>query len=470
MIDLATPHKPVVTSWDVFDTLLARFVPHPHAALHQVVARHAGFLERRLAAQNALDRFGRPYVLRDIYRQMADSGMDQALVRTCMCEELAAERAMLIPIRRNLERVEPTDLIISDMYLSPEQISDFLFDIGGLEMHRPIVRSNWGKHTGTVWPHVLRRYVLRRHVGDNPKSDIEVPARYNITSELVTDAQATPWEQSLDQTGLGRLALIQREVRLRSTPPDAGAFHAAVAGPYLTLLAAYAWHLVHRFGAADYAFLSRSADEAARVFAALHPELAVRQLDLTRRLTRDAHNDGLFAGAVTPSTIVVDMVGTGRSFFRFAERSSVAARGLIFFLFLDMLLGETERVELAARRERGQLYCAFTANTGLPHFRLEHMLQAHYPPVVDLSLDLESGGLVRGFAAGDLSRNESGLIGWKSATVSEFIRTIRRRGIADPGQEATIGAMDRALRAILADEAATTPFVSFLARETQDWG
>jgi hypothetical protein len=469
----SSPPKPIVTSWDVFDTLLARFTPNPNAVFQLIEAQRnaPGFVTRRLDAQAALDRIGRPYVLHDIYRRMAADGLPEAKARALLRHEVETERSLLFPIRRNTLRVEAPDLIISDMYLPPELIAGFLFDAGELHTHLPIIRSNWGKHTGTIWPLVLAAYVIRRHVGDNPASDLRVPSGFGIDCELVQDSHFTPWETRLQELGLVHLALIQREVRLRCIPPDATAFHAAAVGPYLTVLVCFAQHLTHRFGAgAEFAFLSRSADEPARVFAGLFPEFPVRSLDISRRLTSAADLDPVFAAGITPATVVVDMVGTGRSFFRFGERNGSPGRSLILFAFLDLLLNPAERAQAERRMEEGRFdhVCRITGG-GLAHWRLEHLLQAHYPPVSFVALDSHSGGVVRRFGAAEMDQNEARLVGWKSAAVTELVRTLRRRGLADPGAGVVVTAMEQALRAILEDEAITAPFTSFLAREKMDW-
>ncbi len=80
-----SPPKPIVTSWDVFDTLVARFVPNPHAVFQLIEAQRnaPGFVARRADAQAALDRIGQPYVLHDIYRRMAAGGCPSPKPASC---------------------------------------------------------------------------------------------------------------------------------------------------------------------------------------------------------------------------------------------------------------------------------------------------------------------------------------------------------------------------------------------------
>jgi hypothetical protein len=467
------PPKPIVTSWDVFDTLVARFVLNPHSVFLAIESMHnaPGFVNRRMDAQAALDRIGAPYVLHDIYRRMAADGLAPADARALLRAEVATETSMLFPVRRNVGRVEPADLIISDMYLPPEVIAGFLFDACDLHAHRPIVRSNWGKHTGTIWPLVLNDYVVRRHVGDNPVSDVRVPSGFGIACELVTDTQPTAWEMKLQELGLGQLALVQREVRLRATPPGAGAFHAAVVGPYFTILACFATYLVRQCGTdVSFAFLSRSADDLARVFVSMFPDVPAVSLDISRRLAADEQTGKLFASGIGPSTVVVDMVGTGRSYFGFAERHGDPGKGLFLFALLELILNGTEREQVEARRAAGRFafVCRITGG-GQGHWYLEHLMQSCYPPVASVAADPRSGGVVRRFGANELDSGESQILAWKSYAVTELVRTLRRRGFSDPGAAPVIAGMEQALLAVVADPDIMAPFSSFAARERMDW-
>lgn len=463
--------KPVVSSWDVFDTLVARFIPNPLAVFDLVENQLGleGFAQRRKEAQAALDRIGKPYVLNDIYRQMIATGTPAPEAASALRHEIATERSLLLPIRRLVEQVNPRDLIISDMYLPPEQISDILFDTCDLSLHRPLIRSNWGKHSGTLWPSVLRHYVVRRHVGDNPSADYEVPRRHGIHCELVRDAGFTAWEEKLQHLGLPGMALIQREVRLRQMPTEVSLFHEAVVGPYLTLLLCFALILPQRCGPqADFAFLSRDSDDLARVFAALFPEITARRVDLSRRLTRDGTMDAVLLDGIGPATVFVDMVASGRSFFHFSDRTNHPGQGLLAFCFLETMLNPADRTRAEERIASGRLAFQFRLSGG-HHWPLEHLLQSPYPPVAEVSLDPASGGIVRAYGENDLEPSEQALIGWKSAVITELVRTTLRRGLPIPSATVLLGALQEALQTILNEKRISEQFSSFRAREAMDF-
>ena len=86
--------KPLVNSWDVFDTLLTRFVIDPMQVFALIDRRHPGadFMQRRLEAQAALDKIGKPYVIYQIYQQMAQAGLAPQAAKALLAEELATEK------------------------------------------------------------------------------------------------------------------------------------------------------------------------------------------------------------------------------------------------------------------------------------------------------------------------------------------------------------------------------------------
>ncbi len=463
--------KPIVSTWDVFDTLLARFVD-PKEIFDLVEARNLGsnFVERRLAAQRDLDRIGAPYVIYDIYDEMVRKGLSPELARKFLSDEISAERENLYPIKRNVIRVAPQDLIVSDMYLPPELINSFLFEVGELAVANvPIVASNWGKATGTIWKELQQAYVIRRHHGDNPKSDCDIPLSHGIESELNGDAKLTDWETTLRTIGLEHLARIQREVRLRSVVSDFELFHRLVVGPYLSFLVCYAVHLVQKFGErARFAFLSRDSDDLSRVFRVLFPSVTSFNIDLSRRLLHNRQFDAFFASRIDASTVVVDIISTGRSFFMFADRTGASGKIFAVFMFLDKLLAPEHKRVLAERKDAGKFYYFQSVPEWTQYSMFECLLQAHYPPVISLRHDAQSGGLVKSYGLPEFSRNEQDLIAWKTSAVSEFTRTLLRRGFVRPNETQTVQVLQKSAYAILGAEKVTRLFPSFYARERFD--
>jgi hypothetical protein len=450
--------RPVVNSWDVFDTLLTRFVPDPSYVFAVLDGKYAGFRAARLGAQVALDKIGKPYVIHDIYAQMVAAGLDSTQARLLLREELTVEQGLMFPIRDAVAKVQPGDLIVSDMYLTGELISGLLADICGLHGRTPVVRSNWGKHSGTIWPLLLRHYIIRTHYGDNAVADGEVPRRFGIETVLRRDIDLTPWEQKLAGLGWQQLALIQREVRLRTCPAAPGAFETLVVGPYLSLLAAFSAALVDEFGeAASFGFLSRDADELAQVFRTLYPAVASCNLDLSRRLARHEPSGPLFDLLIPQDCVLVDGVSTGRSVGALLERIGVGGRVFATLLHLDTLL--PPGTNFTGR--------AFFNASSFPghHYSLEFLLQSAYPPVTSLGHDPASGGIIRGFGPQELQPAEAALIAAKAEAVTTFCRVIRNRGLAMRGGTDSRVLMQECLAAIHGTALPHDLFPSFIARE-----
>lgn len=454
--------KPIVNSWDVFDTLLTRFVIDPMQVFALVDRRHKGldFARRRVQAQAALDRIGKPYVVYDIYRRMSEDGLAPETARALLGEELATEKALMLPVRSAVEQVTANDLLISDMYLPGEVIAGMLAEICDLHCALPVIRSNWGKHSGTIWPKILQHYVIRTHYGDNASADGAVPRQFGINTVLLRDIDLTDWEKTVARLGLGQLALIQREARLRGLGKDAGGYEILASGPYLGLLLGYAGYLANRFGDnAALVFLSRDCDDLGKIFRAVFPSVRSCNLDLSRRLARDAAHDGFFGDALAADCVLVDGISTFRSVGALLARIGKSGQPFTTLLFLDHLLEEKAISETRAE------WVFRSSDFGNRHYGLELLLQSPYPPVTGIEADAESGGLVRKFGQAELSPPEARMIQTRCALVTNFIRAIRLRGLPALSGAQNRALMQAALQAILEADLQPMAFPSFVARE-----
>jgi hypothetical protein len=462
--------RPMVNSWDVFDTLISRFYPNPIDTFRLVEQRVAGsnFLEQRLQAQNDLDRIGTPYVVNDIYRRMVANGMQRPLASALLALELRVEQELLFPIRAVVEMVEPGDIIISDMYLPEDVIFDLVRDLCGLQELRPIVRSNWGKASGTIWAEVLGHYAIRTHFGDNPRSDIEMPGKFGIEASLVDNAKPTAWEHSVAKLGLPHLALVLRETRLRGVTNDAGPTQTIIAGPYLALLYGFSVWLAATFGdERRYIFLRRDADGLARIFGTLYPAIEWTTLDLSREMVLDQGFDGVLMSRIDGNSILVDPLTSGRTVSLFLERNGDQSTILACLVHLDRVT-QSDVGRVNAMTQSGRIRF-ITRRSDLPnhHYILECLLQTLWPPVTSLSHDARSGGYVRSFGAShDLTPGERRLINAKLNLVTEFTACLRRRGsdaACDADKALTL--IKASLSAIIAENELIAAFPSFLIRE-----
>lgn len=260
-----------MNSWDVFDTLIARRVWDPHVI--------------------------------------------PAMAREMKIPELDLERSLCFPILENLRQVQPGDLLISDMHLPEEQIAALVREVTGLD-NRVMVTPD-GKASGRIWKQVNPQ----KHTGDNPLADIQRPCEAGIQAEHYTGTLWTASERMIAASGFMRLAWSMREGRLRTFDPDrrelelvqtqinfpllylaAVALRPQLAGKRVLASSrdCYLWqHLLRQVTGADVVYWWTS--RLARAFPT--PEY----LAYTENLMDD-------------STILVDLIGSGWSLRRIAER------------------------------------------------------------------------------------------------------------------------------------------------------
>lgn len=468
--------KPAINTWDLFDTLVARFLVEPHHVLRLVEQRSgvSGFAQARQQAQRILDGRGQPYTLHQIYRCMEQHlGVSPELGCSLIAMELAVEMDQLIPVRRQIDRVAPDDLVVSDMYLSADQVQDIMRRVCGLHACRPPVVGNWGKARGSVWTHLAAEYLIRRHHGDHPVSDREIPGRFEIPTEMIGDAGLTGWERQLDGAGQSHLACVVREVRLRTLPLQAGSFHETVVGPYMTLVLCAALYL--RQLALDgprrkLIFVSRDCCHVSHVFRTICPAVESEQLDLTRGLLQSGAADAPFASRLEPGCLIVDMVSSGNSLSRFFERTGMD-RECLFFVYFDRLLTDAQRHDRARRTRDGRLAVLFpVTELADPHHNLEILLDPGHATVAGVRCDASSGALVKTFGPADATHEERELTGFANRCVSELAASVARRGF--PGAIASaelVKLLRMSVDAIGRDGAWLSMFPTFTARETRGW-
>jgi hypothetical protein len=160
-----------MTSWDCFDTLIARRYVHPHSVFNEV-GKQLGisdFTELRIEAEKQSNG-----TYDDIYNRLP--GIDKNI-------ELQIEKEHLFPIVENMNRVNDGDIIVSDMYLSVEQVTDLLRSCG-LTKDVKVYVTWGGKWDGWIWDKIERPDL---HVGDNLRSDVLVPREKGINVEFYTD-------------------------------------------------------------------------------------------------------------------------------------------------------------------------------------------------------------------------------------------------------------------------------------------
>jgi hypothetical protein len=192
-----------MTSWDCFDTLIARKYVYPYTIFDEVGKRLKipNFKQMRIEAEKTSNG-----TYDDIYNRLP--GIDKTV-------ELEVEKEHLFPIAENMSNVKDGDIIVSDMYLSVEQVTDLLKSCG-LTKDVKVYVTWGGKWDGWIWPTIEHPDL---HVGDNIRSDVEVPIKFGIKASFYTKHELNNLEKEVYQTDV-ELACWMRYIRL-SCPYDA---------------------------------------------------------------------------------------------------------------------------------------------------------------------------------------------------------------------------------------------------------
>lgn len=325
-------------SFDLFDTLVTRRALRPQRIFEDVerALGAQGFAAARVAAEHALMQGGRSFDLHDIYREMIARGRCSAeAAERLKAAEIDAEFDHAVPVMENLARVREFDLVVSDMYL-PAEILRRLLQHVGLRVFVHLFVSNAGKHFGTIWPVLNERWLIQRHLGDNPQADVASPGRHGILAEHYAGTQPSQVELLLEQHRLVELAGIVRALRVRNPfSPNSTEFglwtlYAQCNLPLLCLAASAMRQAQMAHGRQKVLFSARDGNFLSEIFSLLFPAVPTAYLHVSRQaLWNDRENVGAlldFHGG--GDALVVDIASTGHSWYRFAE---AARREVDFF-------------------------------------------------------------------------------------------------------------------------------------------
>lgn len=208
--------KPLVRSFDLFDTLIARRCIDPKEIFPIVEKRQKirGFAQARISAEAQLRKI--VYTFDDIYARLAAILPANAeLLDELKTAELAVERENIFPICETLDMVQAGDIVVSDMYL-PYVFLRSIMDQYRQLRNIPLILTCCGKESGWIWESLREKVTLIEHFGDNLNSDIRSAKLHGIPAVHVVTSRLTAEEKVLFDGGLPGLARIMREARLSS--------------------------------------------------------------------------------------------------------------------------------------------------------------------------------------------------------------------------------------------------------------
>jgi hypothetical protein len=166
-----------VQSFDIFDTLLARTVKVP-SDLFDIIEQkfpYPNFKQIRLLAEKNCNG-----TMDGIYSNIQQlTNEPKEIIQILREFELQIEMENTIPIMTNIARINDGDILVSDMYLSHDEIRRLL-DRHKINPNTTLYVSPGGKYNGSMWNKLVQEYRILSHTGDNYHSDILMAAKYNI--------------------------------------------------------------------------------------------------------------------------------------------------------------------------------------------------------------------------------------------------------------------------------------------------
>jgi len=176
--------KQNVDSFDIFDTLIARTVINPIDIFTIIENKinFKNFANLRIEAQTLSNQS-----FDDIYMKFKSlTNIDDNTINTIKETEISTEINNIIPIMCNINKVKDGDILVSDMYLTENDIR-ILLDSVNFKKNVKIYVSPDGKSSGYIWKTLLDLYNINSHTGDNSHSDINIAKKNGINNTILTN-------------------------------------------------------------------------------------------------------------------------------------------------------------------------------------------------------------------------------------------------------------------------------------------
>ena len=298
-----------IRSFDVFDTLLSRRYINSDIIWDQMEKSHGiqGFASNRKAADTGSRN------LKQIYQTMASANHIPADQVNAFCsDEIAREKELAFPIKENIDRVRDGDLLVSDMYMSGEDILNLVRSVG-LEKQVTIFQSNGDKSTGAFWDRMKGKLDLEYHLGDNIHSDVQMPLSRGFNGVHYPN-NLTPRENYLLENKMTHLGLLIREIRLRNHEKDFDALFSVANQENLFWLFVACEMLHRKYSDKKIVFLGRDCQLMHKIYNAYY-SVQSYYLPFSREVALNQTEEAVqyLKHFTTEDSVLVDISSTGRT-------------------------------------------------------------------------------------------------------------------------------------------------------------
>uniref|UniRef100_A0A6C0ER61 Uncharacterized protein n=1 Tax=viral metagenome TaxID=1070528 RepID=A0A6C0ER61_9ZZZZ len=200
-----------VSSFDVFDTIIARRCINPVDIFDKIETSYPFVTFKSLRIQSEKNTL----TLDNIYRNFQKlTSLSYEEIEKIKEFEIQTEINNSYLIMSNYNLIKDGDILISDMYLSSEQIMRILVAIG-FKKNVTIYSSSCGKskYDGTLYKYLKDIYDIEIHIGDNKHSDIKMALSNKINARLTSIHKLTLQEEFFININYKDFALFIREFR-----------------------------------------------------------------------------------------------------------------------------------------------------------------------------------------------------------------------------------------------------------------
>lgn len=326
-----------ISSWDVFDTCVARFGYEPQSVFEMIAVstKQPDFVQRRRQCRGAS--------LHEVYGELArEYKWDARQRRAHMQMELDMEARSLFPIQSVVDQIQDGDILVSDMYLSESQLR-WLLHVAGFPLEKidKLWVSPGGKmQQGRIWPEITRHLhpcTVAVHSGDNMQADVQIPqTHFHIPTRHIALSQWSKNESQLLASVCACHRVMVNGMRvIRLSEPrlvsenqihhQLWSLQSECNFPILFLLSHWLEQLRRQLGRQRILFVTRDCCLWRLVFTALFPTTSTRTMYSSRKCLAARSSDYLCylrdeIRYQPDADIVVDLRGTGHSLHTFFSR------------------------------------------------------------------------------------------------------------------------------------------------------
>ncbi len=389
-------HTRLVSSFDVFDTVLTRRVGAPSAVADllgaRLQARDSSFVSapvfanaRRSVEANVNDTLGRHGSLAEIYERMAEVlNVPQTVAARWAAEEEALERELVVPLPGASQRVSAARaashavIFVSDTPHRVDLIEELLDRAGLLRPGDRVFVSGGGpysKSRGGLFTAVEQDFgsgYRFHHVGDDAWSDVAAARREGWSYQRDTRGRLTRYEEALEERSVTTQSLsswmagASRQARLeavdRGVSPAIAGVASGVLAPMLTAFALWIIGQARQHGVERLYFVLRDGEVMLRaaepLVKRLAPDLELRYLYGSRQawiLGATATSDVLFEEWVRLRREVTLRTALSRFGLTPEAAQDLTSDALVDAVHADDPLSEGDRGRLMSMARRGPL-------------------------------------------------------------------------------------------------------------------